>query len=207
MQYLYNFLIVFLALLVSHFIRPFFGAYANKKGENLATKEDIAQLTKIAEGIRAEISDKVWDRQKQWEMKKEAVLDSLRALADYENASSNLDSTFTVRVENCNGDGRTVLENLQCNALSQFRKCDSEYNRAHIIADLSVGGQVSKDLSKYIQFSAPIILDALPERRRFLNRPETLKELAQRRDAVIMSSREALGIKDAGDLPLLVESN
>jgi hypothetical protein len=57
---------VILIVLVANVFKPFIGSYAARKGENLATKEDIAQLTKIAEGIRAEISDKVWDRQKQW---------------------------------------------------------------------------------------------------------------------------------------------
>ena len=65
--------LVILILLIVNVFKPFIGSYSAKKGENLATKEDIAQLTKIAEGIRAEISDKYWDRQKQWEMRRDAV--------------------------------------------------------------------------------------------------------------------------------------
>jgi hypothetical protein len=71
---------IILIFLVVNVFKPFIGSYAAKKGENLATKEDIAQLTKIAEGIKAKISDEVWDRQKQWEMKRDAIVDVIRAM-------------------------------------------------------------------------------------------------------------------------------
>src|ERR1017187_7112196 len=85
-----------LIFLVVNVFKPFIGSYASKKGENLATKEDIALLTKIAEGIRAEISDKVWDRQKQWELKRDTVLKVLDALKEIVFSLSNLDSSFSV---------------------------------------------------------------------------------------------------------------
>jgi hypothetical protein len=44
-------------------------SYASKKGENLATKEDLTDLTTIARSIEAKISHETWGRQKHWEMK------------------------------------------------------------------------------------------------------------------------------------------
>lgn len=153
------------------------------------------------------ISYKVWNRQRQWEMRRDAVLDALRGLADFENALTELDSTFTVPVENCTERAKTALENMQIGAMQQFGKCRSAYKRAHIVADLAVGGQVSKDLSAYFQFAAPLGRDAISKKRNVLESTSTKKELALRGNAVIMSAREALGIKDAGDLPLLDESD
>ena len=55
------------------------GAYLKKKGENLATHEDIGKLveqvaavTKTTKEIEAKISDEVWGRQRLWEMKRDA---------------------------------------------------------------------------------------------------------------------------------------
>jgi hypothetical protein len=52
----------------------YFGAYLKKKGENLATHEDINKVlvqvratTQATKEIEAKISSEVWDRQKLWE--------------------------------------------------------------------------------------------------------------------------------------------
>ena len=80
---------VILVFVVVNVFKPFIGSYAAKKGENLATKQDIAQLTKIAEGIKAEISDKVWDRQKQWEMRRDVVFEMVRAHGELDGHAPN----------------------------------------------------------------------------------------------------------------------
>jgi hypothetical protein len=131
----------------------------------------------------------------------------LRGLADLENALTELDMTFTVPVDRCTDEARAALENMQRDAMLQFRKCCSAYKRAHIIADLAVGGKVSKDLSGYFQFAAPLVGGALSRRQNFLESSETKKELALRGNAVITAARKALGIKDAGDLPQFDGSN
>lgn len=60
----------------------YFGAYFKKKGENLATREDIAQITTKQKEIEALISDRFWDRQKQWEMKRDALVRAIQAAED-----------------------------------------------------------------------------------------------------------------------------
>jgi hypothetical protein len=64
----------------------FFGAYLKKKGENLATHEDInklvAQVSAVTEAtkqIEAKISNEVWDRQRLWEMKRDVLLTLVKA--------------------------------------------------------------------------------------------------------------------------------
>jgi len=69
------------------------GAYAKKKGENLATHEDLEDLveqmkavTEATKTIEAAISDKVWDRQKHWELKRDALFATLEALGEADDA-------------------------------------------------------------------------------------------------------------------------
>jgi hypothetical protein len=55
-------------------------SYVSKKGENLATKEDVAELTRITKSIEARISEDTWARQRGWELKKEAAFETLKEL-------------------------------------------------------------------------------------------------------------------------------
>jgi hypothetical protein len=65
------------------------GGYLKKKGENLATHEDIDKVldqvravTTTTKEIEAKISTEVWDRQKRWELKREVLIDAVKSLAD-----------------------------------------------------------------------------------------------------------------------------
>ena len=70
-----------IGLLIGSFVRP----YLAKKGENLATLEDIqglvdqvAAVTTTTKKIEAEISTGVWDKQKRWDMKREVLFDAAK---------------------------------------------------------------------------------------------------------------------------------
>lgn len=69
----------------------YLGSYLKKKGENLATREDIEGLveqvsavTKATKEIEAKISSDVWDRQKQWELKRDLLLDAVKRMDELE---------------------------------------------------------------------------------------------------------------------------
>jgi hypothetical protein len=71
----------------------YFGSYFRKKGENLATHEDIGKLvdqvravTMTAKEIEANISDRSWNRQKHWEMKREAIFSVMASLGKADEA-------------------------------------------------------------------------------------------------------------------------
>jgi predicted oxidoreductase len=69
------------------FTASFLPSYMKEKGENLATHEDMDKLvaqveatTRATKAIEARISHEVWDRQRQWEMKRDAVISVVQAL-------------------------------------------------------------------------------------------------------------------------------
>jgi hypothetical protein len=83
---------ILLAAIASGF-GGYFGSYLKKKGENLATHEDLDKLVKQVEAtteatkrIEATISNEVWDRQRQWEMKRDAVVGVIQSLCATEDA-------------------------------------------------------------------------------------------------------------------------
>jgi hypothetical protein len=77
----------------------YFGSYLKKKGENVATKEDIKNVveqvkavTQATKEIETKISNQVWDRQKQWELKREVLLEATKRLSAIENGLLSLNT-------------------------------------------------------------------------------------------------------------------
>ncbi len=103
-----------LVSLLSAGIGAYFGAYLKKKGENLATKEDFdnleeqtRQLTHATKEIEAKIDDQVWNRQRQWEMKKEILLEATRIVAKADETLARTVSAYL--------NGRVTREEIdQC---------------------------------------------------------------------------------------------
>ena len=69
-------------------IGAYIGSYLKRKGENLATREDIDALveqvsavTTATKEIEAKISNEVWDKQKRWELKREVLFETLKDIA------------------------------------------------------------------------------------------------------------------------------
>jgi hypothetical protein len=95
--------------LVGGWAGAYFGSYLKKKGENLATHEDIDKLvdqvrvvTQTTKEIEAKISDEVWDRQKRWELKREVLFQAAKAVAGAEHALISLHSVTQVEINQNN---------------------------------------------------------------------------------------------------------
>ena len=76
-----------LTTLISALLGFFVGSYLKKKGENLATHEDIGRLveqvraiTTATKEIEERIESSVWSKQRHWEMKRDALFASVQAL-------------------------------------------------------------------------------------------------------------------------------
>lgn len=196
-----NFAFFLLGGLIVYALKPFLGSYSAKKGENLATKEDIAQITKVQEEIKAQISDDMWDRQRQWELRRDAVLDAIRAHADLESAMVNLNSSLSASEK-----WHTDKTDAELNAAIQgFRSSRTSFRRACLIANLAVGAQFSNAMSAYFLLTGKVGKE-MTLQKCLLDSAKN-KELALGGNDVILSARQALGIKDAGDLPRFDDSN
>jgi hypothetical protein len=186
---------------VASLIGALLGSFFKRLGEDFAAQQSIQKLTATVENIKAAISDDVWDRQKQWELRRDAVLDAIRARADLEAALVNLNSWLSASEKT-----PTDKADAELSAASQgFRSSRTSFRRAHLIADLAVGGQFSNAMSAYFLLTGAVVRD-MTRQRAFLDSAKS-KELALSGNNVILSARQALGIKDAGELPLLDDSN
>ena len=82
-----NLLTMGLTTLVSAFVGSYLASYLKKKGENLATHEDIDKLvdqvravTTATKEIEERIESSVWSKQRHWEMKRDALFATVQAL-------------------------------------------------------------------------------------------------------------------------------
>jgi hypothetical protein len=70
-------------VIIAFWVRNYFGRYLAKKAENLATHEDIQKLVdqvRETERVKAEIADRMWDRQRRWDAKKDLYLEMYSSL-------------------------------------------------------------------------------------------------------------------------------
>lgn len=189
-------LIPYLLVFLTAGAGAYFGAYLKRKGENLATKEDIGELTQAAEEIRAKISDDVWDRQKQWEMRRDAVYDAWRALRELETALIDLRSAHDLPIHNNNEDLKNHVLNMRHNSAAQFYACFTKFNHAKELADLVVGEKLTKHFSAYFQNAGPIAKAIVNGNAAFFT-SEKMKDLAGISNEIRQEARRELKIKNA----------
>lgn len=99
--------------LVGGWLGAYLGSYLKKKGENLATHEDIDKLvdqvravTQTTKEIEAKISNEVWDRQKRWT---QTIYDQAAKRRDASNA---LDESRLLATVVCSEETRKTLESF-----------------------------------------------------------------------------------------------
>jgi hypothetical protein len=88
-----------LSLFGSYVLGSYVRAYSVKKGENRAIHEDLGKLvmqveatTEAAKRIEGQISHGFWDRQRQWELRRDVLLTASRRIAEADDALLSLDS-------------------------------------------------------------------------------------------------------------------
>jgi hypothetical protein len=137
-----------LAALASGF-GGYFGSYLKKKGENLATHEDLDRLVKQMEAttnatkaIEARISNEVWNRQRQWELKRDALLEGGRALADLNTALMKLNAVYSAKSSSKQmGSAFATQEEV---AIDAFNKASYSFQRAQLVVSVVSGNELQK---------------------------------------------------------------
>ena len=142
-----------LTTLVTAFVGSYLAGYLKKKGENLATHEDIdklveqvAAVTTASKKIEAQISDSVWNRQKRWEITKDALVESVGALSQITEALTLLDSTY--RAASAMKDPNAAVWSARTtDALDEWSRASATFSRAMLLAELVCGQEVKNTLN------------------------------------------------------------
>jgi hypothetical protein len=153
----------------------YFGGYLRKKGENLATHEDIEKLvdqvravTLATKEIEARVSSDIWNQQKRWELKRETLFEATKRLAELDDALAGLHSMMQVEQQEPKEESdpawaKIKREKLQkwsnaSTALDETRQlvgvvCDNEtirsIDRVGVFANALAGKLVSGNVEIY----------------------------------------------------------
>ena len=138
----------------------YFGSYLKKKGENLATHEDVDKLvnqvavvTVTTREIEAKISNDVWERQRKWEVKRDALFEALKDIASMEDCLGTFIATFKGASQAA--PGQQTWENKKAEAVDLYNKHDASLARTLILATLVCTDEVR---DKFLMLKQVILL-------------------------------------------------
>jgi hypothetical protein len=119
--------------LISAGVGAYLGAYLNEKAKNFARREDIDKITaevqavtRTTEEIKADISGGLWDRQKQWEMKKEVLCEASKSVASIEERIVRVQAVLAAAKGRI---GQPDWMDEWHDALSEWREVISDFER------------------------------------------------------------------------------
>ncbi|MFC6644452.1 hypothetical protein ACFQBQ_02375 [Granulicella cerasi] len=88
-----NFIPNWLQTLIAAGAGAFLASYLKRKGENIAVREELEELvkqvkatTEATKAIEARIGDEFWNKQRMWEMKRDALVESFSDVAAIDDA-------------------------------------------------------------------------------------------------------------------------
>ena len=188
------------------FWKSFLPAYLNKKAEHLATHEDINKLvdqvqavTTVTEQIKARISNEIWDRQKQWELKREMIIDMGKAISEMEEAMLRVKSALQVREE---PETNEWMKGFYA-ATKAFRDATVSFDQARMLVDIVCSDNAAKLVHDY-SISASTVCSKMAKTKNVKVYDDAFRELSLKYLAVIRALRHELGIADSA--PQLGES-
>jgi hypothetical protein len=85
-----------ITFVITWFARSYFESYLRKKGENLATKEDVAEITRKVEEVKSEVSVKL--ELLKWQLGKKATIHKLAAEKEFEALTEIGAALYTMKM-------------------------------------------------------------------------------------------------------------
>lgn len=152
-QWLQTFIATALGSAIAAGLGAYVGAYLRKKGENLATHEDIEKLveqvrsvTQATKEIEAKISNEMWHRQRQWELRRDVIFEAARHLSEVQVKFSALVAcAYTMSITAANSPTRDTNVARKLEASNTFHTTFLELLKAIDIASLVCGSDVRKE--------------------------------------------------------------
>jgi outer membrane murein-binding lipoprotein Lpp len=144
----------FLSILVTAVVAgggAYFGSYLKKKGENLATHEDVdklvaqvAAVTETTKQIEAKISNDVWDRQRKWEAKRDALFEVVKDIGSMQSCLTSFIGIY--RTESKAAKDHSGWEQEKKAAIDLYEKYDASLSRTMTLVMFVCGDEVTQKL-------------------------------------------------------------
>lgn len=138
------------SVVLSLILGSFLPAYFKKKAENLATHEDLARLveqmeatTQATKSIEAQISNDAWDRQKQWELKRDAVISVMQAIGEADESLQ-----FASRAEVAQREDSAKYAGAALESWSKYYDAMKDFDQKRAVALIVCGRSINDSLMR-----------------------------------------------------------
>jgi hypothetical protein len=159
-----------------------------------------ALTTLIGVALGAYISGKSWNRQRQWEMRRDAVFEAVRALGELEYALVDLHSIYSFPCSIPTSelkDLKTYTLSKRLEKREKFDSCNAKINGAMFLTDMVVGEMLGKALCDCVNEMRSIVLKILKGDTAYFMRSESKEALAHKIKAVNVAARKELKLVNA----------
>jgi hypothetical protein len=154
--------------------------------------------TEATKSIEARISGEVWDRQQQWELKRDTLLETVRSVATFKNANFGVIAAFTAARR-----GEQTDPNLwaakKTEVVDVWQKAQERFESAPLMTALLGDERINDALANLgvsLRQSYSAITKNAPEERF----TEAMNRVNQYHHECIAATRSVLGLPD-GDWP------
>ena len=179
-----------------------------KKGENLATHEDLDNLvaqmkatTEATKAIEARISKEVWDRQRHWELRRDILLEFVRSMRDFDQSILKLAIALkSLRSAMGSEEQRQTRQKNVDEALDKWGTASDSFERNVYLAVLVVDNKTREEFGKLTRIARGIVDDVLSGKNPSAHATRNA-ELSQQLNVVAAALRQELGI------PAILQSN
>ncbi len=176
----------------------YLGSYLKKKGENLATREDINNVveqvkavTRATKEIEAKISSDVWDRQKRWELKRDLLFQTTKTIAAVRNALLFLSAACSTQKKEQDPERLKAFQD-RINEVNE--KCFAamrDFDESAQLTTLVCGKEVNELLINFTKLTRRMA-------KEMRENPEVFKmsgkDLREQSDAIAAAIRKEMGV-------------
>ena len=169
----------------------------------------VAAVSLIGIGVNSWIAwrnqSKEWDRQKQWELRRDAILKALDAFNYFDSSIIDISAAHRNALKTCDLESRDRVQNQFEKASDGFWECKQNFSRAILLQFCSLmrrlGGNLSNALHDYSGLALRFVLSICIPENDHLDRTDEKLAITEKGREVVKAASTALKKKYAEYVP------
>lgn len=177
--------------------------YGKKKGENLATKEDmkdvleqVSQVTATTKKIEAEITSDVWNRQKHWELRRDVLFEATKRLAELDDALLARDAVMQMvekdRTNKKEVDVDAEWAEQTATRTARWGKASVAFEETRLLVGIVCGNETKHAFDELVLLTNDIAAGIIGKNTQIYTKSQA--ELGHKLIAVRLAIRKELGV-------------
>lgn len=159
-------------IFIGNIALPYLKSWAAKKGENLATHDDLDKLvdqmravTKAQEDIRADIEKGLWNQKRHWEIKRDILFETARKAADEIAALTHVFAIYRTEGMNEKAGGQPRFDK-RIEVGDEWNAAAAAFEGMHLVVTASCQSEMMKavgDFGIYMREATETIMKEKPD--------------------------------------------